>query len=113
MTRRKTESSPDESPSKRWGIDKRVGPATLVNVVQLLTIVWWASSFHTQVNDNQIRTDERFAAIAQERKIQDEEVAKMQDIQESMLVQMTGIKDKQDSTSDAVKDIRDLLRKTK
>jgi hypothetical protein len=102
-----------EEIGKKWGLDKRVGPATFINLTQLVAIIWFGSAFYTQVNADRVRTDERFQSFSESRKAQDDQIGKMQNIQENMLVTMTKMGDQQEATTDALKDIRELLRKAK
>ena len=101
----------EEQSGKKWGIDKRVGPATFINFTQLVAVIWFGSAFYTQVNADRVRTDERFQSFSDARKAQDEQITKMQTIQENMLVTMTKVGDQQEATTEALKDIRELLRK--
>src|SRR5258708_20947965 len=96
--------------SNKWGFDKKVGPATFINLAQLITIVWFGSSFYTQVNINQTHNEERFQQFAEQRKIQGDQMVKLQDAQDQLLIQLTTLSDHQQSTTEALKDIRDLLR---
>ena len=103
----------EDTNGKKWGLDKRVGPATFINFTQLVAVIWFGSAFYTQVNADRVRTDERFTSFSEARKAQDDQIAKMQTIQENMLVTMTKMGDQQEATADTLKDIRELLRKGK
>jgi hypothetical protein len=103
----------EESVGKKWGLDKRVGPATFINFTQLVAVIWFGSAFYTQVNADRTRTDERFQSFTEARKAQDDHIDKMQTIQESMLLSMTKMGDQQEATTEALRDIRELLRKSK
>ena len=101
------------SDGTRWGFDKRVGPATIVNLVQLITIVWWAATFHTQVTDNQARNEDRFTQFSEERKTQSESMLKLQEAENQLLLQLTKLSDQQEITTENLKELRDVIQNKK
>jgi len=103
----------EDASGKKWGLDKKVGPATFINFTQLVAVIWFGSAFYTQVNADRARTDERFASFSESRKAQDDHIDKMQTIQQNMLLTMTKMGDQQEATTEALRDIRELLRKGK
>jgi hypothetical protein len=96
--------------SEKWGIDKRVGLATGVNLIQLITIIWLGASFYTQVSSNQINNEKRFQDFSEQRKVYDMQMTKMQDVQTQMLVQLSAMSERMSSTTDAIKEVRDAVR---
>lgn len=95
---------------KRWGIERKFGPGTFVNIGQLITVVAFGVTFYNQVNYNQGHNEERFLAFAEQRKIQNEQMIKLQEAQNQLLIQFTAINVKMETQTDALKDIRELLR---
>lgn len=96
--------------TKRWGIDRRIGVGTGINLIQLITFVWLGAAFYTQVSANQLRNEERFSAFAEQRKIQNEQMTKLQEAQNQLLIQSAATNVKMETQTEALKDIKDLLR---
>lgn len=92
-----------------WAIDKRINLATGINLIQLVTIIWFGASFYTQVNANQLRNDERFSEFSEARKVQSEQMLKLQEAQNQLLVKISTMSERMDAQTDAVKDIRTIL----
>lgn len=92
-----------------WAIDKRINLATGINLVQLVAVIWFGASFYTQVNANQLRNDERFAEFSEARKTQNQQMLKLQEAQNELLVKISTISERMSSQADVVKDIRDIL----
>jgi len=94
---------------RRWGIDKKVGPATAVNLVQLVTIIWFGASFYTQVNANQSKNEDRFSIYADQRKDQDAHIIKLEEDQNKILIQMSAMTERTNALTDVIKDVRDAV----
>lgn len=93
-----------------WALDKRINLATGINLIQLLAVVWFGASFYTQVNANQVKNDDRFIAFAEQRKLSNDQMAKMQEDQGKVLVQISAMTERVNAQTDVIKDIRELLR---
>lgn len=98
-------------PSKKvpWGFEKKVGPATAVNIIQLITIIWLGACFYTQVNDNQKNNETRFSVYAEQRKDQDNHIVKLEESQNQMLIQMSAMTERTNALTDVIKDVRDAV----
>lgn len=92
-----------------WAIDKRINLVTGINLIQLVAIIWFGASFYTQVNANQLRNDERFTEFSETRKTQNDQMVKLQEAQNELLVKLSAMSERMNSQTDAVKDIRDIL----
>lgn len=99
--------------TRPWKFEKSIGLSTGINLAQLVSIIIVATTFYNQVNANQTRNEERFARFAEERKSQVDQMIKMQDAQTQTLVSVAALTEKMSTTSDAIKDIRDILREKK
>lgn len=96
--------------NSKWGVDKKIGLGTGINFLQLITIVWLGSAFYTQVNANQTKTDERFAAYDKQREISSQREEKLQEGLTQVMMTLTGITERMNTTTDAVKEVRDEIK---
>lgn len=103
MKQRKNE--PDAT--KKWGIDKRISIPT---IMQLVAVVFFGSTFYNQVNNNQVKNEERFAAFAEERKVQASERIENQKIQNQILIELTKINERENYLTDTVKGLSDAVK---
>lgn len=93
--------------STRWGIDRRI---SITNVAQLAAVVIFGVSFYNQVNNNQVRNEERFALFAEERKDQSGQMAEMQKGMNQILLQITTMTERLNNTNETVKEMNDTIK---
>lgn len=93
--------------SKNWGIDRRV---SITNIAQLAAVIIFGVSFYNQVNNNQVRNEERFSAFSEERKSQDTQMAEMQKGMNSILLQITTMTERLSNTNETVKDLNETIK---
>lgn len=93
----------------QWSFDKTIGPASLVNIVQLLAIVIFGVQFYDQVNSNQQHNEERFKTYAETTSLQNDHINKIESAQTQLLMQITTLSDHQTSQTDVIKEIRDKI----
>lgn len=95
------------SNSKNWGIDRRV---SITNIAQLAAVIIFGVSFYNQVNNNQVRNEERFAAFSEERKSQDSQMGEMQKGMNQILLQITTMTERLNNTNETVKDLNETIK---
>lgn len=74
-----------------WSLDKSINLATGINLVQLVAFVWFGASFYTTVSANQVLTEKRFTEFAEQRKIYNDQMMKMQDAQTNLTINMAAM----------------------
>lgn len=75
-----------------WRLDKHIPIASLAALVlQTIAITAWLSAFYTQQLNNQIRNDERFANMTDQRKAADAKFDAMQNTQTQILTQLAAL----------------------
>lgn len=90
-----------------WGIDRRV---SITNIAQLVAVIIFGVSFYNQVNNNQIRNEERFSQFAQERKMSSDQMIEMQKGMNQVLLQLSTITERLNNTNETVKDLNESIK---
>lgn len=99
--------------SKAWSFDRTFSPASITGLAHLLAFVVAVTTFYNQVTNNQIHNDERFKVFAEQREMQNNQMLKLQETQNMMLVQFSGMTERINSQTDLLKDVRDTLKERK
>lgn len=90
-----------------WGIDRRV---SITNIAQLAAVIIFGVSFYNQVNNNQIRNEERFVQSAQERKMSTDQMVELQKGMNQVLLQISTITERLNNTNETVKDLSESIK---
>lgn len=93
-----------------WALDKRISLATGINLIQLITIVWFGSSFYTTVTSNQTLNEKRFQEFADQRKTYNEQFSKMQESIMALTINTSAMAKDITTQSTDIKDIREWVR---
>ena|SRR5258708_22374881 len=90
-----------------WMIDKRISIPTLL---QLAAVVVLGVTFYNQVNNNQVRNEERFSQFAEERKVQAAAMVDEQKTTQQMLLELTKINERENYITDTLKDLTATIK---
>lgn len=90
-----------------WGIDRRI---SITNIVQLMAVIVFGVTFYNQVNNNQVRNEERFSQFAQERKMSSDQMIEMQKGMNQVLLQLSTITERLNNTNETVKDLNESIK---
>lgn len=93
--------------NRRWGIDKRISIPT---ILQLGAVIVFGATFYNQVNNNQLKNEERFSAFAEERKVQASQMIESQKVQNQILIELTKITERENYLTDTVKDLTTAIK---